>query len=62
MSLESLASLGWPSWPILTCAGLLCLMLFLVIRQNRKDFVDLIGTRDEIRADCPSTPSSRRKL
>ena len=61
MSLESLASLGWQAWTILTCAGLLCFMLFLVIRQNRKDFVNLIGTRDDIWAERPSTPSSRRR-
>jgi hypothetical protein len=47
MSLESMAGLGGPAWPVLTSAGLLCLALFLVSRQNHKDLLGLMGTRAE---------------
>lgn len=43
MSLQVLASLGWRELPILIFAALLGLVFFLVIRQNQKDYLELVG-------------------
>ena len=43
MNLQLLAGLGWHELPILIFAALLGLVFFLVIRQNRKDYLDLVG-------------------
>ncbi|WP_300452166.1 hypothetical protein [Accumulibacter sp.] len=52
MNLELLASLGWHELLILISAALLGLVFFLVIRQNQKDYVELIGILANEKADA----------
>jgi hypothetical protein len=54
MNLELLASLGWQEVPILIFAVLLGLVFFLVLRQNRKDYLDLKGTLASEDEECTS--------
>ena len=57
MTTEQLASLGWPELPILFVLVLVCLVLFLVVRQNRKDYLDVV---DSLIAGHDRFPSSSR--
>ncbi|SBT06235.1 conserved hypothetical protein [Candidatus Accumulibacter aalborgensis] len=54
MNLQLLASLGWHELPILIIAALLGLVFFLVIRQNRKDYLDLVGILASEKTEFPS--------
>ncbi len=47
MNLELLATLGWQELPILLFALLLALVLVLVIRQNQKDFLEIVAWMNE---------------
>jgi hypothetical protein len=62
MHTELLANLGRLEWSILAVFVLLCVVLFLVLRQNRKDYLDLvdslIGERPRYRDK--SAPARRR--
>ncbi|WP_313952002.1 hypothetical protein [Accumulibacter sp.] len=44
MNLHLLESLSWNELPILIFVVLLGLVFFLVIRQNQRDYLELIGT------------------
>ncbi len=54
MNLRLLESLGWHELPILLFAALLGLVFFLVIRQNRKDYDELLGILTSEKTDFPS--------
>lgn len=43
MNLHLLASVSWNELPILVFAALLGLVFALVIRQNQKDYLELVG-------------------
>ncbi len=62
MNPEILASLGRLEWSIVAVFALICLVLYLVIRQNRKDYLDLeeslVGEQPRYRAK--SAPGRRR--
>lgn len=44
MSFHLLESLSWNELPILIFVLLLGLVFFLVIRQNQRDYLELVGT------------------
>jgi hypothetical protein len=54
MNREFFASLGWQELPFLAFAVLLCLVFFLVLRQNQKDYLDLVGTLASEHEECTS--------
>lgn len=47
MNLQLLASLGWQELPIGLFALFLALVFFLVIRQNQKDFLEIVAWVNE---------------
>lgn len=62
MNLELLASLGRLELSILAVFALVCLVLFLVLRQNRKDYLDLVDSLigEHPRYRAKSAPARRR--
>lgn len=54
MIIETLANFGWREVPVVLFVIALGLVLFLVIRQNEKDYLDLIGALDH------ESPETRR--
>ncbi len=51
MNLQLLANLGWHELSILIFAALLGVVFFLVIRQNQKDYLELVGILTSGKAD-----------
>ncbi len=47
MNLQLLATLGWQELPMLIFLLLLALVFFLVIRQNQKDFLEIVAWVNE---------------
>jgi hypothetical protein len=61
MSSEQFASLGWPELPVLFVLVVVCLVLFLVVRQNRRDYLDVVDSLTGGQARFPSSSRSGRR-
>ena len=53
MDFNLLTSVGWNELPILVFAALLGLVFALVIRQNQKDYLELMGILASEHHDLP---------
>jgi len=53
MNFELLTTFGWAEVPIALFAVLLGVVFFLVIRQNAKDYLDLVAGLESEARDSP---------